>query len=111
MKLLFKDFQAEAVQKLVKMTRNAARDSRAGDLQSVSLASPTGSGKTVMVTALIEQLLVGDDNNPPQLDATFLWVTDQPELNEQTRRKMRDASTELSESRLVVVDATFDQEM
>jgi len=109
-KLIPKDFQAEAVQKLLKMVRTAAKESRGTELQSVSLASLTGSGKTVMVTNLIELLLVGDDDNPPMPDATFLWVTDQPELNEQTRRKMRDASTELTEPNLVVVDAAFDQE-
>ena len=42
-------------------------------------------------------------------DATFLWLSDQPEINEQTRRKMIETSN-LSTSQLIVVDASFDQE-
>src|SRR5262249_30149927 len=40
----------------------------------------------------------------------FLWITDQPELNEQTRRKMLTTSDILARSRLVVIDSTFDEE-
>ena len=46
-----------------------------------------------MVTAAVERILQGDDTAGPEPDATFLWVTDQPELNEQTRRKMLAASS------------------
>lgn len=110
MKLLLKDFQTEAVERLVKQLRRASREARTGDLQSVCLSSPTGSGKTAMATAAIEAILEGDESAPPQPDATFLWVTDQPELNEQTRRKMIPASSVLSPDQLVVIDASFDQE-
>lgn len=110
MKLLLKEFQTEAVGRLVKQLRRAAREAKTGDLQSVGLASPTGSGKTVMVTAAIEAIIQGDDEVGPDADATFLWITDQPELNEQTRRKMLAASSVLSSDRLVVIDASFDHE-
>ncbi|HLV78758.1 MAG TPA: type III deoxyribonuclease, partial [Chthonomonadaceae bacterium] len=63
-----------------------------------------------MVTAAIELLLKGDETSAPDPEATFLWITDQPELNEQTRRKMLAASSEIGPSALVVVDASFDQE-
>jgi type III restriction enzyme len=79
-------------------------------LQAVSLSAATGSGKTVIATAAIETILEGDDAYAPQPEATFLWVTDQPELNEQTRRKMLDASSVLMEDHLVVLGATFDEE-
>lgn len=110
MKLLLKDFQTDAVTKLIKQLRRAASEAKTGDLQAVCLSSPTGSGKTVMVTAAIELLLQGDDESAPEPNATFLWVTDQPELNEQTRRKMLSASSVLSTERLVAIDASFDQE-
>ena len=110
MKLLLKDFQTEAVEKLVKQLRRAAKETKTGELQSVCLSSPTGSGKTVMLTAAIELLLEGDENEPPLPDATFVWITDQPELNEQTRRKMLETSTVLTAERLLVIDAAFDQE-
>jgi type III restriction enzyme len=109
-KLLLKDFQTEAVERVVKKLRLAAREARAGDLQSVCLSSPTGSGKTAMATAAIEAIGEGDQSAPPEPEASFLWVTDQPELNEQTRRKMLAATSILSPDQLVVIDASFDQE-
>src|SRR5207302_2421153 len=100
-KLLLKDFQTEVVDKLVTQLRRAASEARAGELQSVCLSSPTGSGKTVMVTAAIERIVQGDDGAAPEPEATFLWITDQPELNEQTRRKMLTASSVLTTDKLL----------
>ncbi len=110
MRLKLKDFQDDAVVQLVRYIRGAARDSRTGDLQSVCLSSPTGSGKTVMLTRAIEILLQGDEEYAPIPDATFLWITDQPELNIQTRKKMLATSSVLSSEDLVVLDAGFNQE-
>ncbi|HVM06924.1 MAG TPA: DEAD/DEAH box helicase family protein [Acidimicrobiales bacterium] len=103
MKIVLKDFQQTYASDLVKKLRSAARESRSGDLQAVSLVSATGSGKTAMVTAAIEDLLTGDADHGGIPDATFLWISDQPELNTQTRRKMNETSSLLDESRLVVV--------
>jgi type III restriction enzyme len=111
MKLLLKQFQEDAVARLVRHMRGAARETRSGDLQSVCLSSTTGSGKTVMLTSAVELLLQGDDENSPIADATFLWVTDQPELNEQTRKKMVTTSSILGSETLTVIDAAFDQEV
>lgn len=110
MKLVLKDFQDKAVAELVQNLRRAARDARDDELHSVALSSPTGSGKTVMAAAAIEALLQGDDRHGPNPEATFLWITDQPELNEQTRRKMLEASSALNQSNVVVIDPSFDQE-
>lgn len=110
MNLLLKDFQEEGVLKLVRHLRGAAKDARAGDRQAVCLSSTTGSGKTVMLTRALEILLQGDDEHAASPDATFLWITDQPELNEQTRKKMLATSSVLNAQNLIVVDATFDQE-
>ena len=110
MKLTLKEFQDDAVAKLVRHLRAAARDSRTGDLQSVCLSSTTGSGKTVMLTSTIELILTGDDERAPISDATFLWVTDQPELNVQTRKKMLATSSVLDSERLLIIDSGFDQE-
>lgn len=110
MRLVLKEFQEEAVTRLVRHLRGAAGDSRKGDRQSVCLSSTTGSGKTVMLTGAIEALLSGDDAVPPLEDATFLWITDQPELNEQTRRKMLATSSVLTQDTLLVIDNTVDVE-
>ena len=111
MRLLLKDFQRETVETLVGRLRTASKEARLGEHQSVCLSSPTGSGKTVMVTAAIELILKGDGGAPPEPGATFLWITDQPELNEQTRRKMLETSTVLTSDRLLVIDSSFDQEV
>jgi type III restriction enzyme len=63
-----------------------------------------------MITAAIENLIDGDSDHPPSPDTTILWVTDQPELNEQTRRKMLSASSTLGPSNFVAIDASFDRE-
>lgn len=110
MRIVLKEFQEESVTKLVRYMRSAGRDARAGDLQAVCLSSTTGSGKTVMLTSAIELLLLGDDDNAPVSDATILWITDQPELNEQTRKKMIVTSTVLNAENLIVIDSSFDQE-
>ena len=110
MKLVLKEFQDDAVVKLVRYIRAAARESQTGDLQSVCLSSPTGSGKTVMLTRAIEIILAGDEEQAPIPDATFLWITDQPELNEQTRKKMVATSSVLTTETIIVLDASFDQE-
>ncbi len=110
MKLILKEFQYDAVVKLVRNLRAAAREAKSGDRQAVSLSSPTGSGKTVMLTRAIELVLTGDDEHAPIADATFLWITDQPELNTQTRKKMLATSTVLNADTLIVIDASFDRE-
>ena len=111
MRLTLKDFQADTVQELSDKLRRAAREvADTGDLQAVCLSSTTGSGKTAMVTAALEGLLEGDAENQPLTDAVFLWITDQPQLNEQTRRKMVRDSSLFDESNLVTVGAAFDQE-
>lgn len=109
MKIELKLFQETEVGKLVRHMRGAARDSLAGDRQSVALSSTTGSGKTVMLTRAIELVLEGDDTQPP-VDAAFLWITDDPQLNEQTRKKMLATSSVLKAEQLVVIDASFDEE-
>jgi type III restriction enzyme len=111
MNVLLKPFQLDGVDRLVRELRLAAKESRSGSFQVITLSSPTGSGKTLMATAAIETLIRGDDDHPPNQTATFLWISDQPELNEQTRRKMISSSTELNRSQLVVVDSAFDYEV
>lgn len=112
MRLVLKDFQGDAVEELLDKLRKAAREVReSGELQAVGLSSPTGSGKTVMITAAIERLLQGDSDSEPLSDAVFLWITDQPQLNEQTRRKMLKDSSVLNEGNVVTIGLAFDQEV
>jgi type III restriction enzyme len=104
------DYQEVAADAIVRALRRAARDfAEDHEYTAINLTAPTAAGKTVMATAAIERLFEGDDFGPGDPEATVLWVTDDPSLNEQTRRKMDMSSTALG-SRLVTIDAAFDQE-
>jgi type III restriction enzyme len=112
-RIALRTFQEDAVDRLVVLL-DSARVSliKEGLDQAVGLAAPTGSGKTVIATALIEVTLFGGDGEAPiDPGAVFLWLTDQPDLNEQTRDKMLANSSRLGPDRLVVVPASFDQDM
>jgi len=109
-KLTLKDFQEEAVDDLAKKVRFATVGADQVGPQAVVLSAPTGSGKTVIMTALIERILQGDDTADPDPDATFLWITDLPELNEQTMEKMAATSNLLNTAfTLRMIDSTFNQ--
>lgn len=111
MKLTLKDFQEQAVDDLAGHSGRARVEAEEDQAQSLVLAAPTGSGKTMIAIAWMERLLNGDDKRAPDPNATFLWITDQPELNEQTRRKFEFASTMFFGSKLVTIDASFGQEI
>jgi type III restriction enzyme len=112
MRLLLKEFQTDIVQELSDKLYRAAREvAQSQEPQAVGLSAPTGSGKTIMATAAMENLLQGDADNQPLSDAVFLWITDQPQLNEQTRRKMLKDSSLFTESNLVTIGTAFDQEI
>jgi len=111
MKLTLKDFQEDAVAQLTGLAGRVRSDARQGEPQTLTLAAPTGSGKTVIATRWMERIIEGDEDHPPNPDATFLWITDQPDLNEQTRRKVLADSTTFSEADLVTVDASVDLQM
>lgn len=112
MNIELKGFQERAVEQLFKHSRSASRDVEDDRAvrQSLMLASPTGSGKTVIATAWMEQLVQGDGTRPRDPDACFLWITDQPDLNEQTRRKILAHSSVFGPDEVVTIDAAFDQE-
>ena len=110
MKLALKDFQEFAVDDLAKKIRFATEGAAKVGPQAVILSAPTGSGKTFIMTALIERIFQGDDTAVPDPDATFLWITDLPELNEQTIDKMAATSNVLNTAFILqMIDSTFDQ--
>ena len=110
MKLQLKSFQETTVGELLAEASAAADEvRRRSKPQALSLSSPTGSGKTVMATALMEVLHAGSSDGQGDPNATFLWLTDQPELNEQTRKKLLGSSTVFDSDKLITLDQTFDQ--
>ncbi|MFI6485576.1 DEAD/DEAH box helicase [Nonomuraea sp. NPDC050663] len=107
------DYQESAAAAVSKHLIKAARDhvDDADELTAVVLAAPTGSGKTVIATSVIEAALDGDETTPGIEDATFLWVTDDPSLNRQTLHKMMAASSALALNRLITIEHDFDEEV
>lgn len=59
---------------------------------AVGLVSPTGTGKTMMATAVLERLVEAE----PGL--SVLWICDNPELNKQSASKILAASDEFAAS-------------
>lgn len=101
MRIELKDFQAKAVStlssKLESMRRRYEQD---GETSSICLASPTGSGKTVMCAATIEALFFGDDDLglSPDENAVVLWLSDSPSLNEQTCVRFANVADKLADN-------------
>lgn len=101
MRVELKDFQAGAVATLVnKLQSMRRRYEQDGELSSICLASPTGSGKTVMCAATIEALFFGDDDLDlmPDENAVVLWLSDSPSLNDQTSVRFSNVADKLADS-------------
>lgn len=112
MKYQLKDFQSKAVYKLTKQLKQAGdMYERYGNRVSCSLSAVTGSGKTVMAAAAIEALFNGSNefDIAPNTNATVLWVTDSPSLNDQTWNKFENA-TDLDFFSIKTIENTFTQE-
>ena len=110
MRYELRDYQRDAASEILKRLTRARRDWREdGDRTSFALSAITGSGKTVIATAVIEALLYGSTDLGTQRDpkVTFLWITDDPALNRQTKARMLDASELLNNWQLREVDEAF----
>lgn len=76
---------------------------------SFTLSAITGAGNTLIAAAVIEALLHGsaDLGAEAEQNASFLWITDDPALNRQTRNRMLDASDLLLPHTLMEIDDGF----
>lgn len=78
--------------------------------QVISFTAPTGAGKTIMTAAFVESVYSGDENYTAQPDAIFVWLSDSPELNQQSKNKFYFNSDAVNHSQLVTIeDETFNQ--
>lgn len=79
--------------------------------QVVSYTAPTGAGKTIVMSALIEDIYYGDELYPEQNEAIFIWLSDSPQLNEQSRLKIDLKADKIRLNQCVVIsDDAFDME-
>lgn len=80
--------------------------------QVVSYTAPTGAGKTIVMSALIEDIYYGDELYPEQNEAIFIWLSDSPQLNEQSRLKIDLKADKIRLNQCVVIsDDSFDMEV
>ena len=110
MKVELFDFQEDALAELRTKLNAARQASSSHNPQAVSFSAPTGAGKTIVMTALFEDIFLGEPEFDAQSDAAILWISDMPELNEQTRLKIEGKSDRIRVRQLVDIDATFDSE-
>lgn len=79
--------------------------------QVVSFTAPTGAGKTIIMSALIESILYGDDTYAEQPNAIIVWLSDSPQLNEQSKLKIDSKADKIRLSQCVTVtEDSFDKE-
>jgi type III restriction enzyme len=105
MKLELKSFQENAARDI--MTKlDKARDSVAsGDLEAIILAAPTGSGKTITLAQVIDYTFGGGDGISTRPNTVFLWLSDSPELNQQSKNKLLGTCDHLPYYKMVTIES------
>ena len=118
MKIELRDFQEAALDALVGNLKNARTQVLdGGSEQALVLAAPTGSGKTVIMAALVDAVFGGHPAGIahdafPDEHASCVWITDQPELNTQTYNRMISyLETARARQLEVIEEESFDQEI
>lgn len=80
--------------------------------QVVSFTAPTGAGKTIIMASLIESIFFGDENYAEQPNAIIVWLSDSPQLNEQSKLKIDSKADKIRLSQCVTVsEDSFDKEI
>lgn len=113
MKIELFPFQKIALAKLRMSVATALGNYRSTHTpQVVSYTAPTGAGKTIVMSALIEAIYFGDELYPDQNEAIFIWLSDSPQLNEQSRLKIDLKADKIRLNQCVTIsDDSFDMEM
>ena len=114
MKVELFPFQKKAVQELRKKVASALNAYRNTDRtpQVISLQAPTGAGKTIIISALIEDIYHGTENYEEQPSAIFVWLSDSPSLNEQSKNKIDLKADKIKLNQCIVIEEkSFDAEM
>jgi type III restriction enzyme len=92
-KFTLEDYQRKAVDQVLLNLAKAQRDYELdAEHTAVALTAPTGAGKTVIATGVLEALYLGTERWEAQPDLTVLWLTDDRSLNAQTIGKILQAS-------------------
>ena len=118
MKVDLISFQEKAVKELrLDIAEALGTYQRRHKTQVVSLQAPTGAGKTIIAAALIENIYFGTTmpdgtTYAEQPEAIFVWLSDSPELNEQSKAKIELKTNKLRFGQCVTIsEDSFDMEM
>lgn len=107
-------FQQQAVNDLRQRTAIGLSNYKLTNIpQVISLQAPTGSGKTIIMSAFIEDVYAGNENYVEQPDAIFVWLSDSPQLNIQSKEKIENKADKIKFDQCVMIsdENGFDQEM
>lgn len=111
MKFELKSFQETVARDILEELTEARESVSRGKIQAVVLSAPTGSGKTITLASVIDQTFGGSEGFPARPSTVFLWLSDSPELNIQSRNKLTAACDELPFHRMVTIDSeSFDDD-
>lgn len=79
--------------------------------QVISFTAPTGAGKTIIMASLIESIFTGNDSFVEQPNAIVIWLSDSPQLNEQSKQKIDAKADRIRLGQCVTVNEdSFDKE-
>ena len=80
--------------------------------QVVSFTAPTGAGKTIIIASLIESIFFGDESYIEQPSSIIVWLSDSPQLNEQSKLKIDTKADKIRLGQCVTIsEDSFDQEV
>ncbi|MDK8241268.1 DEAD/DEAH box helicase [Corynebacterium coyleae] len=106
MKYTLMPYQETASDTIMERLDEAAESRDKGRPTVFALSAPTGAGKTVIATSVFERILIPSDDRVEDENAVILWLSDNPDLNEQSRYRIETASSDLA-TRTVTLDSSF----
>jgi type III restriction enzyme len=105
MKLELKPFQDIAARDIMAKLDKARDSVASGDLEAIILAAPTGSGKTITLAQVIDYTFGGGDGISARPNTVFLWLSDSPELNTQSKNKLLGTCDHLPYYKMITIES------